>query len=119
MKEIIDGVSKSFGAKITLKYKNGYPPTVNDEFSTKKVLGAATSIVGEGAKSPYLSMGGEDFSYYLQKRPGCFFFIGSALNEKELLSTPHHCSHFNIDERSLLVGSSVFLKLVENSFSLG
>ena len=119
MKEIIDGVSKSFGAKITLKYKDGYPPTVNDEFSTKKVLDAATSIVGEGAKSPYLSMGGEDFSYYLQKRPGCFFFIGSAPNEKELLSTPHHCSHFNIDERSLLVGSSVFLKLVENSFSLG
>ena len=75
--------------------------------------------MGEGAKSPYLSMGGEDFSYYLQKRPGCFFFIGSAPNEKELLSTPHHCSHFNIDERSLLVGSSVFLKLVENSFSLG
>ena len=39
---------------------------------------------------PYLSMGGEDFAYYLQKVPGCFFFVGSAPNEKELFETPHH-----------------------------
>ena len=117
MKEVIEGVSKSFGADIKLNYKDGYPPTVNHSSQVEKVLEAARSIVASGAKNPYLSMGGEDFSYYLQNKPGCFFFVGSAPNENEILSTPHHCSHFNIDERALLVGSSVYLNLIENSFS--
>ena len=117
MKEVIEGVSKSFGADIKLNYKDGYPPTVNHNSQVEKVLKAASSIVGGGAKNPYLSMGGEDFSYYLQNKPGCFFFVGSAPNKNEILSTPHHCSHFNIDERALLVGASVYLNLIENSFS--
>ena len=117
MKEVIEGVSKSFGADIKLNYKDGYPPTVNHSSQVEKVLKAASSIVASGAKNPYLSMGGEDFSYYLQNKPGCFFFVGSAPNENEILSTPHHCSHFNIDERALLIGASVYLNLIENSFS--
>ena len=117
MKEVIEGVSKSFGADIKLNYKDGYPPTVNHSSQVEKVLEAAKSIVASGAKNPYLSMGGEDFSYYLQNKPGCFFFVGSAPNENEILSTPHHCSHFNIDERALLIGASVYVNLIENSFS--
>ena len=117
MKEVIEGVSKSFGADIKLNYKDGYPPTVNHSSQVEKVLEAASSVVAGGAKNPYLSMGGEDFSYYLQNKPGCFFFVGSAPNENEILSTPHHCSHFNIDERALLIGASVYVNLIENSFS--
>jgi len=116
MKEIIEGVSKSFNAIIKINYKEGYPPTVNHDLPVKNVLRAAQNIVGDQAKSPYLSMGGEDFSYYLQKIPGCFFFIGSSPEKNDILSTPHHCSHFNIDERSLLIGASVYLNLIENSF---
>ena len=117
MKEVVEGVSKSFGADIKLNYKDGYPPTVNHSSQVEKVLEAASSVVASGAKNPYLSMGGEDFSYYLQNKPGCFFFVGSAPNENEILSTPHHCSHFNIDERALLIGASVYVNLIENSFS--
>ena len=116
MEEIIEGVSKSFNATIKINYKEGYPPTVNHDGPVKNVLLAAQSIVGNQAKEPYLSMGGEDFSYYLQKIPGCFFFIGSSPEKDDILSTPHHCSHFNIDERSLLIGASVYLNLIENSF---
>ena len=117
MQDIIDGVSKSFGAEIVLKYKEGYPPTVNHEDPTKLVLEASSMVVGKGAGYPYLSMGGEDFSYYLQKVPGCFFFVGSAPDKNNILSTPHHCSHFDIDERSLLIGASVYLNLINNILS--
>ena len=114
MKDIIDGVSKAFGTEIVLNYKEGYPPTINHQLPTKHILDAASQVVGKGAGLPYLSMGGEDFSYYLQNIPGCFFFIGSAPDEKDTLSTPHHCSHFNIDERALLVGASVYISLIKN-----
>ncbi len=114
MKSIIDGVSEAFNAEITLNYKEGYPPTINHDIPSKHIMDAASNVVGEGAGPPYLSMGGEDFSYYLQKTPGCFFFVGSAPDKNDILLTPHHCSHFNIDERSLLVGASVYLNLIEN-----
>ncbi len=114
MQEIIDGIAKSFGAEITFNYTDGYPPTINHAGPVKKVLQAAGKVVGPGAGEPYLSMGGEDFSYYLQKVPGCFFFVGSAPDGQRQFSTPHHCSHFNMDESALSVGTSVYLNLVED-----
>ena len=114
MAEIIDGVAKTFGAEISFDYEDGYPPTINHTDPVNKVLKAAERVVGEKAGMPYLSMGGEDFSYYLQKIPGCFFFVGSAPNDQELFETPHHCSHFTMDERALLVGPSIYLNLVDD-----
>ena len=114
MKEIIAGTEKTFGTKIELDYEDGYPPTVNDPTAADNLLNAAQKIVGDGAGHPYLSMGAEDFSYFLQKVPGCYFLVGSAPEGREPLSVPHHCSHFDIDERALLVGSSVYLQLAES-----
>ena len=114
MTEIIDGVAKTFGAEISFDYEDGYPPTINHTDPVNKVLKAAERVVGEKAGMPYLSMGGEDFSYYLQKTPGCFFFVGSAPNDQKLFETPHHCSHFTMDERALLIGPSIYLNLVDD-----
>ena len=61
--------------------------------------------------APYLSMGGEDFSYFANKIPGCFFFLGTAPKNARPMSVPQHCSHFNIDEDAMLIGSSVFVNL--------
>ena len=114
MKNIIEGIAKTYNAEITLDYRDGYPPTINHIAPTEKVLKASNRIVGQKAGMPYLSMGGEDFAYYLQKIPGCFFFVGSAPNENELFETPHHCSHFNMDEEALLIGPSVYLNLIDD-----
>ena len=114
MAEIIDGVAKTFAAEISFDYEDGYPPTINHTDPANKVLKAAERVVGEKAGMPYLSMGGEDFSYYLQKIPGCFFFVGSAPNDQQLFETPHHCSHFTMDERALLVGPSIYLNLIDD-----
>ena len=65
MEEIIKGVEKTYNANITFDYKDGYPPTINHVGPTQKVLKAAEKVVGDKAGMPYLSMGGEDFAYYL------------------------------------------------------
>jgi len=114
MQEIIDGIAKASGAKIVMDYQEGYPPTINDTDASHKVVQAANKIVSKGTIEPYLTMGAEDFSYYLQKIPGCFFFIGSAPSNKKPMSVPHHCSHFDIDERALLVGTSMFVQLIKD-----
>jgi len=112
MREIADGVAKSTGAKIEMDYQDGYPPTINNIDASQNVIQAANKILSKGAIEPYLTMGAEDFSYYLQKIPGCYFFIGSAPHGKEPMSVPHHCSHFDIDERALLIGASMFVQLI-------
>ena len=111
MKEIISGISKTFGAKINLKYKDGYPPVINNAMVTKKLEEVAKNIIGNDVIMPYLSMGGEDFSYFANKIPGCFFFLGTAPKNARPMSVPQHCSHFNIDENAMLIGCSVFVNL--------
>ena len=114
MKEIILGTEKTFNSKIEMDYKDGYPATINDEICAKIVLESAQKIVGNYAGEPYLSMGAEDFSYFLQQKPGAFFFVGSSPNDREPMSTPHHCSHFDIEEEALLIGTSVFIQIIED-----
>lgn len=114
MEEIIDGVATSYNAKIKMDYQDGYPSTINHAKQTEIIKQASEKLEGVIIKEPYLSMGAEDFSFYLQKIPGSFIFIGSAPNDKPLMSIPHHCSHFNIDERALLIGTSVFVQLIRD-----
>ena len=111
MHEMCKGVGQTFGAKIQLNYKDGYPPVINDNNITNNVKKAANKIIPAGIVSPYLSMGGEDFSYFANKVPGCFFFLGSLPDSKEMMSTPQHCSHYDIDEDVMLIGSSIFIEL--------
>jgi len=114
MEEIVAGIETTFRVIIDFNYIDGYPPTINDPDASAKLLNAAKKIVGGGAGQPYLSMGGEDFSYFLQKVPGCYFLVGSAPKDHELLSVPHHCSNFDIDERALLVGGSIYVQLIDD-----
>ena len=111
MHEMCKGVGQTFGAEIQLNYKDGYPPVINDNNITNNVKKAVNKIIPDGIVSPYLSMGGEDFSYFANKVPGCFFFLGSLPDGKEIMSTPQHCSHYDIDEDVMLIGSSIFIEL--------
>ena len=62
-------------------------------------------------------MGSEDFSRYLHERPGAFFFVGCAIDDG--VERPHHSPIFAIDEKSLLVGASVWMQLVEDLLITG
>jgi amidohydrolase len=96
----------------------GYPPTVNAYPEAVAALqAAAAKIVGtERASLPMKTLGAEDFSYFLQARPGAFWFVGGAL-PGEL--RPHHKSVFDIDEDCMLVGASVFVQLVADLLGPG
>jgi len=116
VKEIAEGIAQTHGCEAIVEYVgNDYPPTVNDSDMWKFAKGIGIDLLGdENVSDLDAVMGGEDFAYYLQKIPGCFFFVGSAPNENELFETPHHCSHFNMDEEALLIGPSIYLNLIDD-----
>lgn len=111
MGDICCGVAATYGGEIDLKYTYGYPPTVNAYPECVDVVNrASASVVGpERSGRPQRTMGAEDFSYFLQQRPGCFFFVGAALPGD---TRPHHKSVFDFDEEAILVGASVFVNIV-------
>lgn len=110
--EIATGVAAAMRADVTYTYDPGYPSTVNDAEMTAMVMEVARETVGEENvfESPLL-MGAEDFSYFLEKVPGCFYFVGSK-NEERGLVWGHHHPRFDIDEDAMPLGMEVMVRTV-------
>ncbi|MGE5703442.1 MAG: amidohydrolase [Clostridia bacterium] len=107
IKEIVEGTAKLMGGSATVKYTRGYPAVINTEAEAEIVRLAAIEACGEAAvKRVEPTMGGEDFSYYLQKVSGSFLFVGAGNPEKGA-AYPHHHPRFDIDERSMAISAEV------------
>lgn len=102
--EVANGVATALGAEADVTYTRGYPATVNDEVMTELAREAAIEVVGEeNVIELEPKMGAEDFSYFLEDKPGSYFFVGSK-NEDKGLVWGHHHPKFDIDEESLGAG---------------
>jgi amidohydrolase len=109
---IVENICEAFGATVTIDYQLGYPPTVNDPEMTEFVLGVATEVLGaDNVHVAAPKMGAEDFSYFLEERPGCFFFVGTR-NEERGLIWGHHHPRFDIDEEGLAAGIETMTQVV-------
>jgi len=117
MCEVCCGVAATYGGKIDVQYDYGYPPTVNAYPECVQVVTtAASKVVGPARASlPQKTMGAEDFSYFLQERPGCFFFVGAALPGE---ARPHHKSVFDFDEFAMMIGASVYVQIIRDLIGL-
>lgn len=105
IERIIKGTCIASDVEYTYEYQKGYPATVNAKEETEFVVELAKTIPGVTAvKECDPQMGGEDFSYYLQKVKGAFFFTGAQNPEWEE-TYPHHHPKFNIDEKGMLVAA--------------
>ncbi|WP_208560614.1 M20 metallopeptidase family protein [Marinilactibacillus kalidii] len=118
IEEKISSMTKSIceahGATCEVTYTRGYPAVYNHEEETKLLAELFTETFGEASVEPTpLRMGGEDFAYYLQEKPGSFFFVNSGNKEKGIIY-PHHHPKFDFDERALLLGGKCFLSIVDH-----
>jgi amidohydrolase len=106
MERVVRGTAEAAGVTARLDYKRINRPTVNDADMADLVIGVARRLVGEdNVETDTQTLGGEDMSVFLDRVPGCFFFVGSAPEGRH---RPHHSPVFDIDERALQVGTAVF-----------
>lgn len=85
------------------------PPVISDPAMAALVARAAREVVGETRVRdtlPASNMGAEDFAFYLERVPGCYFFLSAADPEKGTC-IPHHNARFDVDESVLWEGSAV------------
>jgi carboxypeptidase Ss1 len=104
-------VCKAFKASCKVEFmEDAYPVTINDEKVARRVFTILRTIRGTRTKEIKPILGGEDFSRFLLKAPGVFYFLGTRNPDKGCLYT-NHSSKFRVDEEVLKYGSLSLTKL--------
>ena len=102
MKKMAEGIAEAMGGRCTFIINRGYPALINDEALTGLVQKHASEYLGEeNVLEAPLWMAAEDFAYYGQQAPSCFYLLGVG-NEKKGISSSLHTPGFNIDEDALI-----------------
>ena len=104
MKHLAETLAESMGGKCTFDIHRGYPFLINDEAVTDRARKAAEEFLGkENVEDLEIWMAAEDFSFYSQKVPACFYRLG-VRNESRGITSSVHTSTFDIDESALETG---------------
>ena len=107
---ILRGTCEAHGATYDMDYVWRYPVTSNDPAQAAYVRSLAARTLGDDRSQEMTpTMGAEDFSFMLERRPGCFFFLGTQSDEKTAVA--HHNARFAIDEAALENGVRMMVAL--------
>lgn len=98
---------KTFGTSHEIKTVTMYKPLINHALCVDKVR----SVMGDACVEIAPRYTAEDFSYYLDKVPGCMVWLGAKSDGHE---SPLHSDTFSFDESALITGTELFLKLIES-----
>ena len=110
IEEISKDIAKSMGGNVKIDHMIGYPAVVNSKKEVEEIIDISKSIVGEeNIVTNYRTMCSEDFSYFLQEKPGAFIFIG---NRGENLA-PQHNENYMVSEKSILIGAQVMYEIAK------
>ncbi len=114
IRRIAKGIAESYGATVDIEYGYGTDPVINDAKAAAFGQECVKMALGEQALiHTDMTMGGEDFCFFLNKAPGCLAFVGCGNAEKGI-TAPHHNERFDIDEESLVNGLAYFLAYALN-----
>ncbi|MFJ5768674.1 M20 family metallopeptidase [Psychrobacillus sp. NPDC093180] len=109
MERVVKGITEAHGATYHFEYMEGPAPVINDNEITRVIEETVCELYGQEALvlvKP--NMGAEDFSAFLQKAPGTYFFTGSGNKEKGT-DYPHHHPRFDLDEDAFSKGINLFV----------
>ncbi|WP_299848627.1 M20 aminoacylase family protein [uncultured Roseovarius sp.] len=106
MQALCDSIGAGFGGSAVLDYKRSYPVMVNHPDQTDFAAEVARSVSGDCAEAP-LIMGGEDFAYMLEERPGAYILMGNGDTAKV------HSPDYNFNDDAIPAGCSWWAGIVE------
>lgn len=119
LSQLCSGIAQGFGASAEVVFERGYPATVNTVPEAHFAANVAASLVGEDRvwRDMLPSMGGEDFSFMLQARPGAYIRIGQGAPHGP---GPHplHNSRYDFNDEILPLGAALHASLIEQALPL-
>ena len=104
MTEMASDIAKAYGGDATIDWQNNTIVTYNDPELTTKAIGTLKMVAGADKVLGMKAVtGGEDFSYFQEKIPGVYFFLGG-MTPGNTMPYPHHTPDFQIDDAGMLLG---------------
>ncbi len=119
MEQIAQGTCQAFGATCQFAFRRNYPPTINHPQETDFVREALGRLAGaDNVKEFEPTMGAEDFSYFLQERPGCYFLIGNGDGSHRVDGHGGgpcmlHNASYDFNDEVIPLGGSMWVRLAE------
>ncbi|MFC7552497.1 M20 aminoacylase family protein [Pseudoroseomonas wenyumeiae] len=112
VRDLATGIATAYGARAEVQFTRLYPATVNEEASTELAKQAAAAVVGENRvvfmEKP--TMGGEDFSFMLNEKPGSYLMLGG---QRAATDANVHHPKYDFNDEILPIGASYFATLAE------
>lgn len=108
LKNKVENIAKDMGGRAEVKFLVEYPVVVNTKKEAEDVQNLAKNIVSK-VVTDYQTTTSEDFSYYLEKVPGCMIFVGCTKDE----FYPQHNENFSVGENPILIGTQLFYDIVK------
>ncbi|KAF0694307.1 hypothetical protein As57867_014748, partial [Aphanomyces stellatus] len=117
MRDILKHTCAAYGVEGELIIHDKYPVLVNPKDTTAIVQNIGKRVVGaDSVSSKGLPVSGsEDFSYFLQERPGCYFFVGT-IDEAHSQSRNCHSDAFDFNDDIMPLAVRMFLEIVQDRF---
>jgi len=119
MEEMAQGIASAFEVSCEFKFRRNYPPTINHPAETEFVRQTLGAMVGpEMVQEFEPTMGAEDFSFFLQEKPGCYFLIGNGDGSHRIGGhgmgpcTLHNPS-YDFNDELIPLGGSMWVQLAE------
>jgi amidohydrolase len=111
-KEMAESIARGMNAEAEMIWEaNGYPPIMADAALVDRLAPSLARVAGDKARVMERSSAGEDFSYFAQKTPGMFIFVGvTPPGTRE--AAPNHSPRFQVDEAGLITGLRATLHVV-------
>ena len=106
--ETVEKIAKEIGGRAEVKFLVEYPVVVNSEKEAKIVQDLAKKVVNKVITN-YQTTTSEDFSYYLEKVPGCMIFVGCTKDK----FYPQHNENFTVGEKPILIGTQLFYEIAK------
>jgi len=117
--KLIREVVAPTGAEVEIRYTRGVPPVINDRMAAAVIAGAAGAALGaDRVVEAEISMGGEDFAFYLENVPGAMIRLGTGTPGAESTHDLHQSS-FDVDERCIAYGVRVLVHTALAAISTG
>jgi hippurate hydrolase len=116
MRRVASGTAEAYGATATLDFRENFAPTVNDAAQAEFAAGICSALVGAENvdRQPPLNMASEDFSFMLERVPGCYINIGNGMGEG---GCEVHHPGYDFNDAALPLGAAFFVRAVQTKLA--
>ena len=120
LRTIVAGVAATFDMTASVRYERRYPATVNSPAETDHAARAAAAVVGDAnvVRDPMPEMGSEDFAFMLERKPGCYVWLGAGRDGDGDDGGPGlHNPHYDFNDDALAIGASYWVTLARQQLA--